>query len=206
VVGLRRGTSGASGVNRNLGPCLFYRDSAGSRGPSRIGRDPKVLPSTFGLLSWGSSKIAPPPVQMSCVHSRAGRGPSFGSKLPHSELVPPLPFLSTSAVYSAGHPAGLLHPATGHGVRHVSGSPLPFARRLRGGGLPFPWCTTLRSFPLRDSALRVTAFRCPLVVVSGFRSWVRPCCHVCPRVHLPVARPQGFGPPRSPLQARQRCR
>ena len=74
---------------------------------------------------------------MSCVHSRAGRGPSFGSKLPRSELVPPLPFLTTSAVCSAGHPAGLLHPATGHGVRRVSGLPLPFARRLQVG-LAFP--------------------------------------------------------------------
>jgi hypothetical protein len=169
VVGLRRGTSGASGLNRNLGPCLFFRDSAGSRGPSRIGWGPKVLPSTFGLLSWGSSKIAPPPVQMSCVHSRIGRGLSFGSKLPRSELVPPLPFLSASAVYSARHPAGLLHPATSHGVRHVSGPPLPFARRRQGGvflsrgALPyeaFPSATARCASP-RSAALS------PLFPVAG---------------------------------------
>jgi len=47
--------------------------------------------------------------------------PSFGSDLPRSELVPPMPFLPASTVFSARQPAGLLHPAADHGVRHVSG-------------------------------------------------------------------------------------
>jgi hypothetical protein len=46
----------------------------------------------------------------------------FGSDLPGSELVPPLPFLPASTVCSARRPAGLLHPASGHGVRHISRS------------------------------------------------------------------------------------
>jgi hypothetical protein len=44
----------------------------------------------------------------------------FGSDLPGSELVPPLPFLPASTVCSARRPAGLLRPAAGHGVRHIS--------------------------------------------------------------------------------------
>jgi len=103
------------------------RDS--SRGPSfpcgltapRVG---------LGLLSWGS-KIASPPILMRCVHSRRGRGPSFGPGLPSPGLVPPLSFHPTPTVYSTMHPAGLLHPATGHEVRHVSGAHLP---RPEGSG------------------------------------------------------------------------
>jgi hypothetical protein len=58
---------------------------------------------------------------MPCVHSQMNRGPPFGPKLPRSGRVPSLPFLPAPTVYSARHPAGLLHPATSHGVRRVSG-------------------------------------------------------------------------------------
>ena len=106
---------------------------------------------------------------MSCVHSRAGRGPSFGSKLPRSELVPPLPFLSTSAVCSAGHPAGLLHPATGHGVRRVSGLPLPFARRLQVGARLSRGALPFEAFPSATArcASPRSASLSPLFLVSG---------------------------------------
>jgi hypothetical protein len=46
---------------------------------------------------------------------------TFGPELPPSGLVPPLSFLPTSTVFSAGYVAGLLQPAADHGVRHVSG-------------------------------------------------------------------------------------
>jgi len=46
----------------------------------------------------------------------------FGSDLPGSELVPPLPFLPAPTVFSARRSTGLLHPAAGHGVRHISRS------------------------------------------------------------------------------------
>jgi len=46
---------------------------------------------------------------------------TFGTRLLHLTLVPPLPFLPASAVYSAHQTTGLLHPAADHGVRHVSG-------------------------------------------------------------------------------------
>jgi hypothetical protein len=158
-----------------------------------------------GLLSWGSSKIAPPPVQMPCVHSRTSQGPPFGPKLPHFRHVPPLPFFPTTAAYSARHPAGLLHPASGHGVRHVSG-PLPTLHPKAGSGARHPrWRSTLRSFPLRSSTSRVTALRGPLAVTASFRLWVRTCCHDWALDLSPLDRPQGFAPPRSPLSARRRC-
>lgn len=48
-------------------------------------------------------------------------GHTFGRTAPSvSGPVPPTWFCTTSTVYSAGWPAGLLHPAHGHGVRHVS--------------------------------------------------------------------------------------
>ena len=158
-----------------------------------------------GLLSGGSSKIAPPPVQMPRVHSRTSRGPPFGPELPNSGRVPPLPFFPTSAAYSTRHPAGLLLPASGHGVRHVSSLPLLVARRLRAGTRLSRWRHTLRSFPLRGRSWRVAALRSPLAVASGFGIWVRPCCHAWPRVLPSVARPQGLALLRSPLSACRRC-
>jgi hypothetical protein len=200
VVGLCRDASDASGFESNSKPGLFFRDTNRFARSFRFRLGPKVLPSASGLLSWGSSKIAPPPVQVPCVHSRVGRGPPFGPKQPHSERVPPLPFFPTSTVCSARHPAGLLHPASGHGVRHVSGPPLPVARRLRAGARLPRWRSTLRSFPLRSRSAGVTARRFPLAVVPGFRPRPRPCRHVRTLVLLPFARPQGFVPPRSPLR------
>jgi hypothetical protein len=92
---------------------------------------------------------------MPSVHSRVGRGPPFGPKLPNFGHVPPLPFFPTTAVYSARHPAGLLHPASGHGVRHVSGLPLLLARRLGAGGSPSP----VASHPSKLSPPRQVAAR-----------------------------------------------
>jgi len=66
------------------------------------------------------SKIAPPPTLTTCVHSWKTEA-FHGRETPTSLLVPPLPFLTTSAVYSADDLTGLLRPATGHGVRCVSG-------------------------------------------------------------------------------------
>jgi hypothetical protein len=201
VVGLRHNASGASGLNRILGSDLFFRDTLPVRAvrPASGGARRSCRPRS-GLLSWGSSKIAPPPVQMPCVHSRVGRGPPFGPELPYSGRVPPLPFFPTTAVYSTRHPAGLLHPASGHGVRHVSGLPLLFARRLGARARLPRWRHTLRSFPLRGRSQRVTTLRFPLAVALAFRSRVRPCCHVWARVLPTFARPQGFAPLRSPLR------
>jgi hypothetical protein len=137
---------------------------------------------------------------MSRVHSRVGRGPPFGPELPRSGRVPPLPFFPTSAVCSTRHPAGLLHPASGHGVRHVSGPPFSFARRLRTRARLSQWRSTLRSFPLPSRSVGVTAHRFPLAVGPGLLPWSRSCCHARFRRLLPFPRPQGFVPPRSPLR------
>jgi len=45
----------------------------------------------------------------------------FDMSVPTLTFVPPLPFLSASAAFSAHRAAGLLHPATDHGVRQVAG-------------------------------------------------------------------------------------
>jgi hypothetical protein len=103
----------------------------------------------------GLSKFAPPSALAPGVHSRlcrcseellpgflprgstVQRVSAFGPEMPHSGLVPPLPFLPTSAACSTWHFSGLLHPETDHGVRHVSGSRVLVAstpllsRRLR---------------------------------------------------------------------------
>jgi hypothetical protein len=200
VVGLHHNASGASGLNRNQNPASPTETLSVRAVRPASGRARRSCRPRSGLLSWGSSKIASPPVQMPCVHSQVGRGPPFGPKQPCSGLVPPLPFFPASAVYSARHPAGLLRPASGHGVRHVSGLPLPCARRHRAGARLSRWRSTLRSFPLRGRSLCVTAHRFPLTVGLGFRSWIRACCHARTRVLPPVSRPQGFAPPRSPLR------
>jgi hypothetical protein len=102
-----------------------------------------------GLLSWGcqSSPLRRHPCRSStpdivaaprsCPQAGSGdpaigRGAVIGPELPPSGLVPPLPFLPASTVYSALHVSGLLHPETDHGVRHVSGF------RVRDGFLPRP--------------------------------------------------------------------
>lgn len=139
LIGSRLGHDSSSETSR------FARSSA-------LGSARRPRP-VVGLLSWGSS-IAPSPIRPSCVHTRLGRRPDFGSGLPRPEHVPFLPFLPASTVSSAEgrsedpplrRPAGLLHPATGHGVHHVSDSltrPLGRAstRRSRtrrsGGNLP----------------------------------------------------------------------
>lgn len=114
-----------------------------------------------------------------CVHTRLSRRPGFGPGLPHPEHVPFLPFLPASTVSSAEggsedppfrQPAGLLHPAAGHGVHPVSDSlvrPLgrarPEGRGPEGPGESSPVANTLRSVPLLDSLRpcrhRVSSFR-----------------------------------------------
>ena len=111
----------------------------------------------------GLSEIAPPSASVSCVHSCLPRcseersswlaskdSPSdaaaFGPDLPRSGLVPPLPFLPASAVCSAGHLSGLLHPETDHGVRQVSEplcSALPSHRPSVSRPSRLPWSSSL---------------------------------------------------------------
>ena len=78
-------------------------------------------PSRLPLL--GLSKDAPPPSKL-CESSPSCLLPkepaAFGPTLPSARHLPSLSFFPTPTVYSSLSPAGLLHPATGHGVRVVS--------------------------------------------------------------------------------------
>jgi hypothetical protein len=115
---------------------------------------------------------------MSCVHSRVGRSPPFGSELPRSGLVPPLPLqrlrrfspLDTLQVCCA------LHPAMGFAVFPLR-SRWPLARRLRTGrsASPTALCPSELS-PSQQVAARhrvsMPSRRC-----SWVPAWFLPCCH-----------------------------
>lgn len=128
--------------------------------------------SGSGLLSWGSFGVAPPPARMLCVHSGVSRSSPVGPEMPPSGLVPPLSFHPTPTVYSAPGLAGLLHPATGHGVRHVSSLP----PRCRDAA-PFPVALTLRSFSLPGSLPASPRFVPSRRCSRARRGLPRPCCH-----------------------------
>ena len=66
------------------------------------------------------------------------RGP-FGLTLQPARLLPPLPFLPTSVVYSAHCATGLSHPVASHEVRAVSGrASLSLCFHNGAFSLPFP--------------------------------------------------------------------
>jgi hypothetical protein len=66
------------------------------------------------------------------------RGP-FGLTLLHARLLPPMPFLPASVVYSAHCATGLLHPVASHEVRAVSNwASLPLCFHNDASSLPFP--------------------------------------------------------------------
>jgi hypothetical protein len=141
----------------------------------------RSLPGSGGVRRrplLGFPKIAPPPYEVMCVHSRSsfrGRSP-FGTRSPVLVRGPPLPFLTTSTVCTAHHPAGLLHPATGHGVRRVSvcSSDLSCQRVAtlcgsRLGSRPHATPYPSKLFPLQQ-LLPCHHSRCPLAVANGSRS------------------------------------
>jgi hypothetical protein len=146
--------------------------------PVRAVRSSPGRPEDLSGLGWtplmGFKDIAPPPIKMLCVHSQVGRNPPFGTEAPTSVLVPSLPFHPTPTVYSAQHLAGLLHPATGHGVRHVSGAVA--VAQPEGCALasaPSSMAHTLRSFSLPGSCTvspRSGPSRCWLPLVRTFCS------------------------------------
>lgn len=81
------------------------------------------------------------------VHSRPSRSPTFGTGLLHPALVPPLSFHPTATVYSAMRRASLLHLATGHGVRRVSGRRLT-PPAFPDGAVPFGAFSFLTAVPM----------------------------------------------------------
>jgi hypothetical protein len=125
---------------------------------------------------------------------------SFGGKVPPFPHVPSLPFLPASTVYSARRPASLLHLAADRGVRPVSGPGAEARRAVLVGGTPF------EAFPSPAASSRhrcsPEGVRCsPRVVPSRRWSWLPRRLRVAtPVVCRPGPRPQGFAPPKSPLQ------
>lgn len=146
-----------------------------------------MCPGLSGLPLLGFSKIAPPPLKAPVVLSRKvlRRGPAFGARALLLTRGPSLSFLTTSTVYSNRLPAGLLHPAHGHGVRHVSGPLSLVARRLalpRAASLPgrarHPRdAPPFEAFPSAEALRRVTATDtlAPLPSVKPRRLCMLPC-------------------------------
>jgi hypothetical protein len=90
-----------------------------------VGRRTGLQPARTPLLGLSKDR---PSIDLSAARPLSAEGPrkrvfpTPGPGLPPPGLVPSLPFLPTSTVFSAQCRAGLLHPAADHGVRHVSGS------------------------------------------------------------------------------------
>ena len=97
----------------------------------------------------GFQMIAPP----SCLLVRSSPGSqtvtrlrAFGRAMPMTPRVPSSPFLTTSTAYSRSKNAGLLHPASDHGVRPVSRDFFP---------RPAPRCQS-SAFQLSDRTVSLT--------------------------------------------------
>jgi hypothetical protein len=158
----------------------------------------------LGLLSWGSQRS---PLRR---HKPCASTPTeplrtqLRLKDRHVLLpVPSSPFLPASTVSSAQNPAGLLQPAAGHGVRHVSAPLQTLARVAAHKNLPAVpplWRPALRSFPLDASR---TASPRPLPSHRfGSPLLPRPCALLHTTASHPRAnRSQGLAPASSPLRA-----
>lgn len=97
-------------------------------------------------------RTSPPPTSTPRVHSQRRSSfhllISFDRSIPSSQSVPSSSFLTTSTAYSARSVAGLLHPATSHGVRPISrSSSLPQATN-RSQSVSQPSQDSYRSSPL----------------------------------------------------------
>lgn len=84
---------------------------------------------------------------------RARETRAVDPSLPRPEFVPPLPFLPATTVSTAHGPAGLLRPAAGHGVCHVS--------RTRRSKPDPQWHIPFEAFPSRTASV---ATLCLLIV------------------------------------------
>ena len=108
-------------LRRHLPVCAVLPDWASRLVSPKLDR--AFFPALPDCLSWGCPKIALPPYKF-CESSPSCMLPkepaAFGRVPPSTQHLPPLSFLPTSTAYSSQNPAGLLHPASGHGVRAVS--------------------------------------------------------------------------------------
>ena len=134
-----RRVSAASRASSALPPlCLSPTKRPHVAGSLAIGPAPKRRSRPGPCLSWGSSRCCPSTdISLARPLPRPDRSrdptpaapKSHGPTAPPVQhLVPPSWFRTTSTVSSARRTAGLLHPATGPGVRRVSRNPLPRSR------------------------------------------------------------------------------
>jgi hypothetical protein len=118
---------------------------------------------------------APPSFKL-CASTPRNPKTSFGQEMPISRHVPSMSFLTTTTVYSAQRPAGLLHPASDHRVRLVSQAWSPKAPRLILQNAAAP----LEAFP----SLPAVGGHTPKGVSPAFRphsplhQCSTTCCHV----------------------------
>lgn len=179
-----------------------------SRHSSLTGRGLWVCPGLIGHPLIGFSKIAPPPLKVPVVLSQRDfkRNPAFGTRMLRLVRGPSLSFLTTSTVCSNRLPAGLLHPADGHGVHHVSSllvGPLLAARCRAASRVPSALAIPVARHPSKRSPRQKLCVASPRPIPSRrYRRWsltVSACHHAGPgRLHTP-ARPQGLVPLPSPL-------
>jgi hypothetical protein len=127
----------------------------GSRGPSTPS-DPKVGRRVWTPLVGFIKDRPSTDMSIECPLPAGSEEPAFGPELPHSERVPSLPFLTTTTAYSTRHRAGLLHPAAGHGVRHVSVGTDIDPKALEGTAIP-NGAHPSKLFPPQQPLLRHTA-------------------------------------------------
>jgi len=128
--------------------------------------------------------------------------PGFGNNLPKLSLVPFLPFLPTSTVYSRLCFTGLLHPAADHGVHHVSGHLLTSAGQGTAQSGPSPLA----------AAFAVSLTRRPFSTADSDWSFPKEPVERCesspskPRLLRPkTARPHPWRPYPIPKDRIQRC-
>jgi hypothetical protein len=133
------------------------------------------------LLSWGSSKFAPPPIWAARVHSQTTRKSPFGWLLPHSQRVPSLSFLPTSTASSTS-------------TSRVCCAPLPvmgfaaFRSPRLAAQSPPRYATPFEAFPFTTAA-PCRHGRCLLAVGARLRRR-----HVATTAVIPTPRPQGIAP------------
>jgi len=220
------------GRSLRFGPALASSSEthSSSCGPAGMALRPCCTDSSHGVHRFPSASHCP------CVHSRSDFVPCGTSPVLRTEpcrarsrsvlAVPPGSngFLRRSSPRERGELwqlAGLLRPAAGLGVRHVSSASEPRGSvdlavvhgpkiaprhpRWRRPFEAFPSPVACPSSP--PSFRRRTAFTersCPLVVGLGASS--EPLAVVCTtmraRKPFPRHRPQGFAPPESPLRRR----
>lgn len=166
-----------------------------TRWTSRCPSTSSASRSGFGLLSWSSFKDRPSVDVNRLRPLPANRGKG----LPRPVHVPSLPFLTTPTVYSASDLAGLLHPATDHGVHLVLSRPLTVVlRRAASEEALLCSCRDASEDAVRPGLPRFDRSRC----MTDRRS-VRPSSQV---LHPPKLSPpqQRFSLSPGPLPSR-RC-